>query len=69
MREVYSTRGIQYERDSEKGGDEREREYGISYVAISRATDLRNACNGVGCSVGRLTFKLSSKKKLKIRLL
>ena len=47
----------------------REKTHGVSYVSMSRATDLNNICIGAGCSVERLTTKISSMKKVQNRLL
>ena len=46
-----------------------EKEHGLSYVALSRATDINNVYISGRCSLDRLTTKISAGKKLQERLL
>ena len=46
-----------------------EKEYGLTFVALSRSTDINNVFLGAGCSLERRTTKISSGFKLKQRLL
>ena len=45
-----------------------EKEHGLTFVALSRATDINNVFLGAGCSLERITTKISSGFKLKQRL-
>ena len=45
-----------------------EKEHGLTFVALSRATDINNVFLGAGCSFERITTKISSGFKLKQRL-
>jgi ATP-dependent DNA helicase PIF1 len=45
-----------------------EKEHGLTFVALSRATDMCNVFLGAGCSLERLSTKISSGYKLKQRL-
>ena len=46
-----------------------EQEHGLTFVGLSRATDIQNVFLGPGCSLQRLTTKISSGLKLKNRLI
>ena len=46
-----------------------EQEHGLTFVGLSRATDIQNVFLGPGCSLQRLTTKISSGLKLKTRLI
>jgi hypothetical protein len=46
-----------------------EPEAGITYVALSRVTDINNICIGNGCTLDRYTKCIQSNKKLSIRIL
>jgi ATP-dependent exoDNAse (exonuclease V) alpha subunit len=48
---------------------ESEKEHGISYVALSRATDISNVYLGHGFSLDRLTIKISQGNKFKERII
>lgn len=45
-----------------------EKEHGLTFVALSRSTDIDNVFLGAGCSLERLTTKISNGLKLKQRL-
>ena len=45
-----------------------EKEHGLTFVALSRSTDINNVFLGAGCSLERITTKISSGFKLKQRL-
>ena len=47
---------------------EKEKEHGLTFVALSRATDINNVFLGAGCSLERLTKTISKGVKLKQRL-
>ena len=45
-----------------------EKEHGLTFVALYRSTDVDNVFLGAGCSLERLTTKISSGYKLKQRI-
>ena len=45
-----------------------EKEHGLTFVALSRSTDINNVFLGAGRSLERLTTKISSGYKLKQRI-
>lgn len=48
---------------------ESEKEHGLTFVALSRSTDINKVFLGPGCSLDRLTKKISNGLKLKQRLI
>jgi hypothetical protein len=48
---------------------EREKEHGLTYVGMSRVLTHEQISIGAGCSLERLTTKISSGSKLKVRLI
>jgi hypothetical protein len=48
---------------------EQEKEHGLTYVGISRVLTHEQISIGAGCSLERLTTKISSGSKLKVRLI
>ena len=44
-----------------------EKEHGLTFVALSRSTDIKNVFFGAGCSLERITTKISVGFKLKQR--
>ena len=46
-----------------------EKEHGLTFVALSRSTDINNVLFRSGCSLERITTKISRGFKLKQRLL
>ena len=42
-----------------------EKEHGLTFVALSRSTDINNVFLGAGCSLERITSKISNGFKLK----
>jgi hypothetical protein len=48
---------------------ENEKEHGLTYVAMSRVLECAQIDIGPGCSLERLTTKISSGSRLKVRLI
>lgn len=47
---------------------ETEKEHGVTFVGLSRSTNIKNVSVCGGCSLERLTTKISRGTKLKLRL-